>query len=216
MVFVIPQYESLFSEFGTQLPVMTQSVLNLSSFLSSYGWSIASLIILLFILWRYLFPRFRLTRRLRGNMLLQLPVVNNLFRLSVEGQLLSTFSLFGESKSNQLTALQAAKQSFVSSYEGDEISQVSEKVSSGYKLADAFAESKLFSRRLIKIVRIAERQGLNKALMQRQANRNKRLLDDTPNLNRVLEPTLMAIIGLFIGYLVVAMYLPIFQLGALM
>jgi protein transport protein HofC len=151
----------------------------------------------------------------RGIMLLQLPVINNLFRLSVEGQLLSTLGLFGESKPTQITALQAAQQSFNASYAGDEINRVSERVNSGYKLADAFAESRLFSHKMIKILRIAERQGINEGLMQRQANRNKQILNNAPNLNRVLEPTLMLILGLFIGYLVVAMYLPIFQLGAL-
>jgi type IV pilus assembly protein PilC len=215
MIFVIPQYESLFDDFGMQLPALTQSVISLTGFLGNYGWPIASIIIMTVILWRYLFPLFPITRRVRGIMLLQLPVINNLFRLSVEGQLLSTLGLFGESKPTQITALQAAQQSFNASYAGDEINRICERVNSGYKLADTFAESRLFSHKLIKILRITERQGINEGLMLRQANRNKQMLNNGPNLNRVLEPTLMLILGLFIGYLVVAMYLPIFQLGAL-
>jgi type IV pilus assembly protein PilC len=215
LIFVIPQYQSLFGEFGTQLPALTQSVISLSGFLGDYGWLILSITILTAILWRYLFPLFPITRRIRGILLLHLPIINKLFRLSVEGQLLTTFALFDKSESSQTTALQAAMQSFSASYAGDEIAQVNERVNAGYNLTDAFAKSRLFSNRLIKIFRIAERQESNTGLMLRQAQRNKQILIDTPKLNRVLEPALMVIIGLFIGYLVVAMYLPIFQLGAL-
>jgi type IV pilus assembly protein PilC len=63
---------------------------------------------------------------------------------------------------------------------------------------------------------MAQRQGLKEGLLLRQAERNKRTLNDAPNFNRMLEPVLMTIMGLILGYLVVAMYLPIFQLGALM
>ncbi|MEW8624484.1 MAG: type II secretion system F family protein [Candidatus Thiodiazotropha sp.] len=216
MVFVVPQYEQLFSGFGAELPALTQSIIQLSSFLGDYWLSILSLMLLVIITWHYIFPQFRLTRRLRGIMLLQIPVINNLFRSGIEAQILSTLGLFAATKSTLLTALKATEQSFTTSYARDEITRANAKVQSGSTLADAFSDSRLFSNRFTKILRITERKGLTEGLLIRQADYNKRKLNNAPNLNRVLEPILIALLGLFIGYLVVAMYLPIFQVGAVM
>jgi type IV pilus assembly protein PilC len=216
MLFVIPQFKALFREFGAELPPITQNMIDLSAYLADSWETLATIIFLIFIAWRYLFPQFPLTRRLKGFILLRIPVLNNLYRLSIETQLTRTLGLLGANKTLQLKFLQAAEQLLSGSYAGDKIVKVIERTKSGYSLPDAFSKSGLFTRRFITMLRMAQRQGLKEGLLLRQAERNKRILNDAPNFNRMLEPVLMTIMGLILGYLVVAMYLPIFQLGALM
>ncbi|MES9852101.1 MAG: type II secretion system F family protein [Candidatus Thiodiazotropha sp. L084R] len=216
MKFVIPQFEALFSEFGAELPPITQTVIDASAFFSDYWWSLASTLFLLFVTWHYIFPQFRFTRYLKGAMVLNIPVMNSFYRLSIEAQLTSTLGLISTNNVAQLKFLQAAEQLFAISHARDEIIKAKERINTGYSLAEAFSDSDLFTPRFIKILRMFEKRGLKEGLFLRQATRNKQKLSNAPNLNRTLEPVLMMIMGLLIGYLVVAMYLPVFQLGALM
>ncbi|MCP4042396.1 MAG: hypothetical protein GY731_10650, partial [Gammaproteobacteria bacterium] len=164
--------------------------------------------------WKLLYPLSPGLRRLPGAIISRIPIFGGLYRLIVEGQLARTLGFVAASDAPLKQGLEAAGESLSSAYAREEILQVRGRMDTGSSLADVLAGHPLFSRKLVAVARVAERQGLVESLFLHVAKRNRRKLADAPNIEKVLEPLFMTLMGIIIGILVIAMYLPIFRLGA--
>ena len=213
MLFVMPQFEVMFSSFGADLPILTQSVIDVSHFLADYWWLLLLVILLPISGWKLLSTKSRSLMRLPGALLLRLPLFSTLFIYFVNAELARTLSFFANSDASSGDMAKAAGQALSSGYARDEINQVAEQTRSGSTLAEALAHHPVFSHKLVQLIRIGESHGLSQRLLQRIADRYARQLRESRSIVGILEPLILAILGVIIGTVVIAMYLPIFMIG---
>lgn len=213
MVFVIPQYQDLFMGFGADLPELTQMVVGFSRFLGTYWWIILLLSIGLSLLWRRWAQSNRRISRLGGELALRLPWVDRLYREIAMGEFAHTMAFNLAHGKTLQAALDATSSVLGSGYARDEIAQLHERIASGKGLAEAMSGRRLFSEKWVSAVAIGERRKILPQLLADLARRSKDQLADPSNLTKSLEPIVMVILGVIVGFIVVAMYLPIFALG---
>lgn len=214
LVFVIPQFESMFASFGSELPLLTRQVVDLAHFLGSYWWALLLGIIVLVLLLKWGASRSASLRRLPGRLAMGVPGLSRFYQLHAHAEISRTMAFVGALEGSTGSMLEAAEQAVGSGYARDELKHARQRVASGSSLADALAASPLFFSKLINIARIGESRGILEGLLSPLADRYALRMESAQGATRMLEPLLITLLALIIGTLVLAMYLPIFQIAS--
>lgn len=214
LIFVIPQFDILFGSFGADLPQLTRLVMDLSEVVTNDGWLILGTPILAIIGWRYAYLHSHGVRKLHGPLLLHLPGLSSLFRLLVNAELAHTLAFASQAEMAPSRIIEATRQASRSAYARDWLEDARIRVEAGTSMADALAPSPLFAEKLLRLLRLGERGGSLDRLMGPLAQRYTNRLKSSRGLINLIEPLIITLLGLLIGCLVIAMYLPIFQLGS--
>lgn len=214
LVFVVPQFADLFSGFGVRLPFLTRLVINLSNFLQRFWWVlILSLVLLLIVI-------FILKRRSIGFanffdvMMLKIPIFGNFLQKSIIARLMRTLATTfaaGMPLLESLSLLQnvANNRQFCAA-----LDEIHDAVSKGQTLYQSLQISRLFPNIVVQMVAIGEEAGKLPDMLEKAANFYEHEVNQqVDKLNQLLEPMIMIILGIVVGGLVIAMYLPIFNLG---
>ena len=215
LIFVIPQFEDLFQGFGADLPTFTRMVVDLSEFVRDQGWLL--LIIIFAAGYSYLWTKKR-SRRLReieDKILLKLPIVGSILEKSAiarYARTLSTMFAAGVPLVEALESVAGATGNIV--YEIG-VLQMKDEVSTGQRLQQSMENTDLFPNMVIQMIAVGEESGSLDEMSAKVADFYEEDVDNAvDNLSSLLEPMIMAILGVLVGGLVVAMYLPIFKMGA--
>jgi protein transport protein HofC len=214
MLYVLPQVEAWFAEFNTELPVVTQNLIAFSHLFTENGLIWIMMMILTYLIVKYVFLKFRLIRRVQANLLFIAPFHVRRIRLIHDIKLLQTLRLFraqGLSLNKVVPALESITDA---RFLKDELSHVRTKVDAGMNLFDAFSNARFYSKRILKFVRIVELVGADSNLLQFQAERSLNQLQGMPTVFEVLRPMLIVLLAILVGYIVIAMYQPLFQMGS--
>ncbi|WP_288365255.1 type II secretion system F family protein [uncultured Marinobacter sp.] len=214
LVKVVPQFESLFQGFGAELPVFTQMVVELSEWLQSW-WFVVLLGIVGFI---FLFkeakrrsPKFS---DFVDKYVLKLPVVGEILDKSAVakfGRVLSTTFAAGVPLVDALDSVAGATGNAV--YR-DAIDRIKNDVSSGTQLQASMRQQDVFPVMAVQLTAIGEESGNLDEMLAKVAEHYEAVVDDmVDNLTALMEPMIMAVLGVLVGGLIIAMYLPIFQMG---
>ncbi len=192
LLFVVPQFENLFTSMGTELPSLTRTVIFMSNTIKNYWWMIllvTATIVILIYFHREKFLRLPLIRKIQ-------------YKIYI--------SRFSRTLSILLTSgVPLVDGLFLMS----EIS-VREKILRGEMLSDALQSTRRFSGMMIHMIKVGEASGMLSQMLSRIALMTETELDGIlSRFTQLLEPCIMIFMGLFIGGLVIAMYLPVFQLG---
>ena len=214
LLFVIPQFESLFSSFGGELPALTQWVVDLSRFVGNFWWVLLLGIAGLVLLGKWGAAHSRSLRRWPGAVMLRMPGFGRIYRLYAHAEITQTMGFIATLDGSPGQMLEASAEAVSSGYVREELNDARDRVSSGASLSDALAGSALFSGKLINILRMGESRGTLDRLLPPMAARYVRRLRDSQGLVQMLEPLMIVVLALVIGTLVLAMYLPIFQIAA--
>jgi type IV pilus assembly protein PilC len=215
LVFVIPQFESLFKGFGADLPAFTQMVINLSRFVQSQGWWMLILIGIGVTVFLYFKKRSRPMRQFLDRMLLKAPVVGPIMvkaAIARYSRTLATMFAAGVPLVEALTSVAGATGNIV--YE-DATLRIRDEVSTGQRLQRSMEQTGLFPNMVIQMIAVGEESGSLDQMASKVADFYEADVDAAVDaMSSLLEPLIMAILGVLVGGLVIAMYLPIFKLGA--
>jgi len=215
LIYVIPQFEELFKGFGAELPAFTQMVVNMSHWLIESGYQLLIIIGAIIATWIYFHKRSLKFRQWIDRTMLKMPVVGDiLVKASIArfARTLSTMFTAGVPLFEALESVAGATGNIVYS---DATLKMKEQVGTGQQLNLAMAASGLFPNMVVQMIAIGEESGAIDAMADKVADFFEAEVDDAvDNLSALMEPMIMAILGILVGGLVVAMYLPIFKLGS--
>ncbi|MEQ6342995.1 MAG: type II secretion system F family protein [Gammaproteobacteria bacterium] len=214
MIFVIPQFEELFKGFGAELPAFTKFVVELSKIFQQWWWAIfgaAGGAVYGMIEAKKRSPK---VNQLMDRALLKMPVLGDIVTKATVARFartLSTMFAAGVPLVEAMTTVAGASGNIV--YEKATL-KIRDEVATGMSLQMAMRQCGLFSNMVVQMVAIGEEAGSLDAMLAKIADFYEEEVDNAVDgLSSLLEPIIMAVLGVLVGGLVVAMYLPIFKMG---
>ena len=214
LVFVVPQFEELFAGFGADLPAFTRFVLELSDFVQTRGWLIALGIAAFISGFVYLRKRSPGFHRLIDRMMLRIPQIGPILQDAAVARFSRTLSTMFSAGVPLVEALESVAGATGNVVYEEAIMKMRDEVASGQQLNQTMSEVGIFPSMVVQMISIGEEAGSIDTMASKVADFYEARVDDAVDaLSSLLEPFIMAILGILVGGLVVAMYLPIFQLG---
>ena len=215
MIFVIPQFKDLFSSFGADLPAFTKVVISMSEFVTAWWWAmilgVAGLTMVAANFWKRS-PKFRETV---DTLLLKVPVIGNIMHKAALARFCRTTATMFAAGVPLVEALQSVAGATGSAVYGKAVLAMRDDVATGQSLELTMRQQGLFPHMVIQMVAIGEESGALDDMLSKVADFYEEEVDNAVDaLSSLLEPMIMAILGTLIGGLVVALYLPIFQMGS--
>lgn len=215
LIFVVPTFEELFISFGADLPAFTQMVIDLSRLFQEWWWAIFGGIGIAVFAVINAKKRSRAFNHFMDRALLKLPVIGEIINKAAIARFartLGTMSAAGVPLVEALTSVAGATGNIIYN---DAILKMREEVSSGMQLQQSMRQAGLFPNMVIQMIAIGEESGSLDAMLTKVADFYEEEVDNAvDSLTSLLEPMIMAFLGVVIGGLVIAMYLPIFKLGS--
>lgn len=216
LVFVVPQFESLFRGFGAALPAPTLWVMDLSR---NFG-LISSVLLGLIFLFSYVFLMLkRKSNRFNlwiDSIQLHLPVVGSVLRKVIMARFSRTLSVLISAGVPLNESLISVADACDNRIYHEVVHQVKRQVNSGFSLHKALRSGDYFADRVIHLVAIGEESGSLDIMLEKSADYFEAEVDcKVDALSKLVEPVIMAVLGVLVGGLVLAMYLPLFRLGGM-
>lgn len=215
LLFVVPVFEELFQSFGADLPAFTRMVIDMSEWLQEWWWILFGSIggaIYAFIFFKkrsYQFNHFL------DRTLLKVPIVGMILNKSAIARFARTLSTMSAAGVPLVEALQSVAGACGNIIYAEAVLKMREEVATGQRLQFAMTQSNLFPHMVQQMVAIGEESGSLDAMLAKVADFYEEEVDNLiDNLSSLMEPFIMVILGILVGGLIVAMYLPIFKMGA--
>ena len=215
LIFVIPSFEDLFQGFGADLPAFTRMIIDLSFFVRSNGIYIVMIISAAVATFLYFLKRSRPFRHFLDRALLKAPVIGPILEKAAIARYARTLSTMFAAGVPLVEALESVAGATGNIVFEVGVLEIRDEVATGQRLQVAMENTGLFPNMVIQMIAVGEESGSLDAMSSKVADFYEADVDDAvDNLSSLLEPMIMAILGVLVGGLVVAMYLPIFKLGA--
>ncbi|NCP63839.1 MAG: type II secretion system F family protein [Paraglaciecola sp.] len=214
LIFVVPQFEEIFSSFGAELPAFTQFVLMISRFLQDYGLFVGAGLFAA----SYLFGRaHKKSKKLRDAVdkkILKIPVIGEILKKASVARFTRTLATTFAAGVPLIGALDSAAGAAGNAVFRDAILFVKKEVAGGIQMNTAMRATGVFPEMVVQMIAIGEEAGAVDEMLSKIATIYEAEVDDmVDGLTSLLEPMIMAVLGVVIGGLIVAMYLPIFEMG---
>jgi type IV pilus assembly protein PilC len=215
LIFVIPAFEDLFQGFGADLPAFTRMVIDLSEFVRDRGWLLAMAASATVFTFFYFKKRSRPMRHFLDRLSLKAPIIGPIIQkasIARYARTLSTMFSAGVPLVEALESVSGATGNIV--YEIG-VLEIRDEVATGQRLQQAMENTDLFPNMVIQMIAVGEESGSLDEMSAKVADFYEEDVDNAvDNLSSLLEPMIMSILGVLVGGLVVAMYLPIFKMGS--
>jgi type IV pilus assembly protein PilC len=214
LIFVVPQFEALFVGFGADLPAFTRMVVNLSNFVQSAWWAILGVILLIIFLFTQAYRRSPRFRRTLDILILKIPAIGPILRKAAIARFARTLSTMFAAGVPLVDALRSVAGATGNALYGEATERMREETAAGAQLQWSMRNVGIFPNMVVQMVAIGEESGSLDAMLAKVADFYEEEVDNAvDSLSSLLEPLIMVILGVLIGGLVIAMYLPIFMLG---
>ncbi len=215
LIFVVPQFDLVFKNFGAELPAFTQVLVELSHFMVSYWWLIVLIMggcITAFVMAKKRSKKFA---HFVDRVMLKLPIIGKILHQSAISRFARTLALTFKAGVPLVEALETVGGATGSVVYADAVKRIRDDVSVGYQLNMAMKQVNLFPHMVVQMVAIGEEAGaLDTMLFKVAAFYEEEVNNAVDTLSSLLEPFIMVIIGTLVGAMVIGMYLPIFKLAA--
>ena len=214
MIFVIPQFATLFADFGADLPGMTVLVINMSNFFTDW--------------WFIIFPgvfgtvygllelkkRNRKFREIIERLSLKMPIIGEILVKATIARFARTLSTMFAAGVPLVEAMDSVAGAAGNVVYGAAILQMRDEIATGQQLQVAMRDTNLFPNMVVQMVAIGEESGAIDSMLSKVADFYEEEVDNAVDaMSSLMEPLIMAVLGVLIGGLVIAMYLPIFKMG---
>lgn len=214
LVKVVPVFAETFKGFGADLPAFTQFVLGISEFLQSWWLIFVAFVIATIVGFREAKLRSQKFADTVDKLTLKIPIVGNIVYESSVARFARTLSTTFAAGVPLIDALTSVAGSAGNAVFRDATLRVRDDVATGLQLNSAMRSTGLFPTMLLQLTSIGEESGALDTMMDKAASHFEESVDNqVDNLTALLEPMIMSVLGILVGGLMVAMYLPIFQLG---
>ena len=214
LVFVIPQFESLFKGFGADLPAFTQMVINMSKFVQAQGFFIAIVVGGAGYAFVYFKKRSKKMREFLDRAALKVPIIGPILNKSAIARFARTLSTMFAAGVPLVEALESVAGATGNIVYETAVMRMRDEVATGQRLQRAMESTGLFPNMVIQMIAVGEEAGALDAMSGKVATFYEAEVDNAvDSMSALLEPLIMAILGVLVGGLVIAMYLPIFKLG---
>ena len=215
MLFVVPEFKKVFASFGADLPAPTMLVITLSDFFVNYWYIGFGLIFGAITAISYTYKHSPQMQATVDRLTLQIPVIGDVIRKATIARWTRTLSTMFAAGVPLVEALDSVGGASGNVVYKNATKQIQSDVSTGTSLTVAMQNALVFPTMVIQMVSIGEESGQLDSMLSKVADFFEREVDDAvAGLSQLLEPIIMVFLGVVIGGLVVAMYLPIFKLGA--
>jgi len=213
LIFVIPVFEGMFKDMGAELPLPTQVVINISKFVKSYIiYMIVALGIGVFLFRRYY--RTEGGRRTIDRLVLKVPVFGVLALKASVARVTRTLSTLLSSGVAILESLVIVARVAKNKIVEDALIVARTKISEGKSMSEPLQDSGIFPPMVVQMVQVGESTGALDNMLNKIADFYEEDVDNlVTNLTSLMEPLIMMFLGVILGGLIIAMYLPIFKLG---
>ncbi|MEM8984821.1 MAG: type II secretion system F family protein [Pseudomonadota bacterium] len=215
LIFVIPAFEDLFVGFGADLPGFTRMVIDLSVFVRTQGWILGLGLVAGIYTFLYFKKRSRKFQHFLDRMALKVPIVGPILEKSAIARYARTLSTMFAAGVPLVEALESVSGATGNIVFSEGVMRMRDEVATGQRLQQAMENTSLFPNMVIQMVAVGEESGSLDEMSGKVADFYEEDVDAAvDSMSSLLEPLIMAILGVLVGGLVIAMYLPIFKMGA--
>jgi len=215
LIFVVPTFQELFAGFGADLPAFTQMVVNLSEWMQANWWLALLTIVGTVYGFSQAKKRSPKVAHALDRIMLKIPIVGEILTKAIIARYARTLSTMFAAGVPLVEAMESVAGAAGNALYSEGILQMRDNVATGQQLQLSMTQTGLFPNMVVQMVAIGEESGSLDAMLAKVADFYEQEVDDmVDNLSSLLEPLIMAILGILVGGLVVAMYLPIFKMGS--
>jgi len=215
MLFVIPQFKELFTSFGADLPAFTLLVIAISDFMRDWWWALGAGLIALGIAIQKSLQRSAKLRELVDRASLKIPVVGSILNKAAIARFARTLSTMFAAGVPLVEALDSVSGATGNVVYANVVKKMREDVATGQALQLTMQQQNIFPHMVIQMTSIGEESGSLDQMLAKVADFYEEQVDNAvDSLSSLLEPLIMVVIGGLVGSMVIAMYLPIFKLAA--
>ena len=215
LIFVIPQFETLFKGFGADLPAFTQMVINMSRWMQDNGIYLGVVVAAAAFTFGYFYKRSRPMRQFIDRMALQIPVIGPILKKAAIARFARTLATMFSAGVPLVEAMKSVSGATGNIVYQDAVLRMRDEISTGMRMQRAMDNTGLFPNMVVQMIAVGEESGSLDEMASKVADFYEADVDAAVDgLSSLLEPLIMVILGVLVGGLVIAMYLPIFKLGA--
>ena len=214
LIFVVPQFEDMFNNFGADLPALTMLVVELSKLAQDWWWAALIFIFAIFQVLKQTKQRSKKFNELLDKVILKAPIIGPIITKATIARFARTLSTMFAAGVPLVEAMNTVAGAAGNSVYSKGILRMRDDISTGNQLNVVMKQSELFPNMVVQMVAIGEEAGSIDSMLAKVADFYEEQVDDAVDgLTSLLEPLIMAFLGVIVGGLVVAMYLPIFKMG---
>jgi type IV pilus assembly protein PilC len=214
MIFVIPEFEKLFGSFGADLPAVTKFVINLSHFFQEWWWAIFGGIGLAIYGVIQAKKRSKAFQVFLDKVMLKMPIIGPILNKAAIARYARTLATMFAAGVPLVEAMESVAGAVGNVVYGEAVLRMRDEVATGTQLNVSMKSSGMFPNMVVQMTAIGEEAGSMDTMLSKVADFYEEEVDNAVDgLSSLLEPLIMAILGVLIGGLVIAMYMPIFQMG---
>ncbi|MEO0525918.1 MAG: type II secretion system F family protein [Bacteroidota bacterium] len=213
---VVPMFEDIFNQNKVQLPPITRMIITASNFIRDYGWTVLLLFGSIIVLRKILSKKIWYQRN-KDHMLLKLPYVGNFIKTVYLAQFTQAISLLTASKVPMLNSIQMVRKMIRFHPLQEALESVEQKVLKGYSMNESLKGNKIFDNKMVSLVKVAEETNQTEFIFERLNQQyNIEVQQRSKLLSTLLEPLIIVLVGVFVGIILVSMYLPMFKLSSVL
>ena len=214
MIYVIPEFQGLFKGFGANLPAFTLLVIHISQAVRHQGVWIAIVVGIAVWIFRYFYKRSRKLRELIDRMSLKIPIIGPILNKAAIARYARTLATMFAAGVPLVEALESVAGACGNIVYEDAVLKMRDEVATGQRLQRAMEARNVFPNMVVQMIAVGEEAGSLDTMAGKVATFFEAEVDNAvDSMSSLLEPLIMVILGVIVGGLVIAMYLPIFQLG---
>jgi type IV pilus assembly protein PilC len=215
LVFVVPQFEKLFKGFGADLPLFTKMIISASQIMQKWWWVVFGLIGGAILGLAEMKRRYISVRTILDKMTLRLPIIGSILQKAAIARFARTLSTTFAAGVPLVEALESVSGATGNIIFTNAVLQIRDEVTKGSQIQAAMKNTTVFPNMVVQMVAIGEEAGALDKMLSKVASIYEEEVDmAVDSLSSLLEPIIMAILGVIVGGLVIAMYLPIFKMGS--
>ncbi len=215
LLYVVPEFDKIFKSFGAELPAFTRMVISMSNLLQAYWYIVFGVVAALVFVYIHSYRRMKSVRDNTDKFILKLPIVGLILQKAALARYARTLSTTFSAGLPLIDGLIAAAGSAGNAVYRDAVMNVRNEVMAGMQMHVAMRTTNVFPEMVIQMIMIGEESGSLDDMLSKVAGIYEQQVDDAVDaLSSLIEPLIMVVLGILVGGLVIAMYLPIFKLGS--
>jgi len=215
LIFIIPQFQTIFNNFGAELPALTRHVISVSEFTQKNFFPILGGVIAFYFIYRTMYRRSERVHLFTDHLILRLPVFGNLIRKSILARIARTVAIMFHAGIPMVETLGTIAPAAGNMVYTNALNDIRKLVSTGQPFESSLRSTGVFPSMVLQMVRTGEETGEMDAMLNRAADFYEDEVDAiVAAMSSLVEPILIVVLGSLIGVVVIAMYLPIFHLAS--